>query len=231
MHKLILLLSVLSLFISCGRKEEEPEEKVTGFETLNPGDSKELSEDELSRAKRICAALTIKRRNIINDLVGKEKYFNFRRVSVDCRSVITEYEDVKAFVRAPLNPKDDLNFIVMEGADSSALFLSDIITDKSDFMVDFCESIVNQKKPLNVIDYREFSYRYIFPEKELETIEVITYLKRADSESLFASRAERLVINLASGEDKGYLKERVSGAFCSEDRKKLAETRQATDFL
>ena len=66
------LILVLVLFISCGRQEDEKEDTFKGVETLGKDDAKELTEDQLIRAKRICASLTIKRRNIINDLVGKE---------------------------------------------------------------------------------------------------------------------------------------------------------------
>lgn len=221
---------VLVLFVSCGRQEDEKEDTFKGVETLGKDDAKELTEDQLIRAKRICASLTIKRRNIINDLVGKKKFFNFSRSSLNCRGNLTRYQDVRASITAPLNPKEELKFVALDDVDTNSPLLVDVLTDKSAIMQDFCLSLLEQKKVLDVITYREYSYRYIFPEKEEDTIEIITYVSVEDSEDLKASRADRLSVSF-DDEDKGFLKSRISAAFCSDDPKRTMEVRQTTDFL
>ncbi len=226
--KIILLVSFL--FISCGRQEDEKEDTFKGIERLGQSDAKELTEDQLVRAKRICASLTIKRRNILNDLVGKKKFFNFQRSSLNCKGVLMRYNDVRASITAPLNPQEELKFVPIDDLDPSTPLLKDVLTDKSDIFSDFCLSLLEQNKILDVISYREFSYRYIFPEKEEDTLEVITYVSVEDSEDLVASRADRISVSFVD-EDKGFLKSRVTAAFCSDNPQRTMEVRQVTDFL
>lgn len=195
------VLLILTLAISCGKKEEKNSELVRYGEALQ--DKRELTSAEVERIQGMCEALAFSERRLDN-LTDNGRRFRFQRETKNCKGENEKLDSAMAEITIPFDGKAPFFKNLSEGDLISTLVTSDYYLFKK-----ACAKEISHNQ------WQEGDIFYRMRILKSDHLEVIHYKKENDGK-WYPRRVEEVVVQLGGSDSiKGLIKKHVQATFCS----------------